>query len=422
MSTDDVLGARLAALANPIDDSDWLDVRRRVSRRLIDRRRLAVAAFAAALAIGIAAPAFGLHYTVIEWFRAEPAPERVQLEFSQLAIGAPEGMDPGVIPNSARKVTEVRHDGKLYTLWVAPTKEGGFCKTWSNLFGGCRQSRTPPPLPPALQGDLNPFLLGLSVGRDERGVAQYLTGDVLATESARIVADFADGDQVEIPVLWVSPPIDAGFFLYFLPAEHRTPGHHLTAVRAEDENGDLIARQTFRLTPFEEIRRPVGLPDGSTAILPAKAIPEKARKVIDFKASTGSRVTLWLVPTTDGTECWVHNRGSGGCSGVEMQVPLAVAIHGGARLVLISGQVRDDVYVVELHYQDGRLETLEPVEGFILHELPASSYERGHRLEAVVAKDADGTVLKRQPFDPSSPGIYPCAKPIDQGHGVTICP
>jgi hypothetical protein len=419
--TDDILAARLVALANPIDDSDWLDVRRRAHIRRIGRRHLLAAALAAALAVAIATPAFGLHQAIIDWFKAEPAPERIQLQFARLPIGAPPEMDPGVIPNAARKVTEIRHDGKAHILWVAPTRQGGFCYQWTELFGGCRKDRVPPPMPPQLSPDLNTFLLGLTWSPDGQGVMQNFGGTLFATETERLVAEFADGAEIEIPIVWVSPPIDAGFYLYWVPAEHRRHGHHMTALVAEDGDGTTLARQTFRLTPAGDVERAVELPDGQMAHLPAKALVEQARKVIDFRAENGRRVTLWVIPTQDGGRCYAHNRG-GGCPPRPLDVPMAAGLHSGGRPVLFGAHVRDEVALVELRYEDGAVERVRPVEGFILHELTAEHYQRGHRLELAIALDVTGRVLERQPFRTDSPGVYPCEKPVDHGHGVMMCP
>lgn len=225
------------------------------------RRPVLPAALAAALAVTAATPAFGLHELVIDWFEAEPAPEPVQLEFARLGVGAPPGMDPGVIQSSARKVTEVRLSDGLHVLWVTPTRNGGFCVQWTNLWGGCR-SRTPPPTPARLSPDLNPFLIGAGSEQDNEGVTMKVGGSLLARDAHQLVAEYEDGDTTEIPFVWVSPPIDAGFYLYEVPQRHRRVGHRLTALAALDADGDEIARQTFRLPRPEDVQRPQRLPDG----------------------------------------------------------------------------------------------------------------------------------------------------------------
>ena len=421
MTPEERLAARFGAFVDDAGGGDWDDVRRR-ARRPVGRRAL-LAGLAAALTVAVAAPALGLHRTVIDWFAAEPAPERVQLEFARLGVGAPPGMAPGVIPNSARKVMESRHDGKTYVLSVAPTQAGGFCYRWENLFAGCRQGRTPPPMPARLEPDLNTFLLGTTWTANDHGIVQNLGGNLLARETERLFVEYADGEEAEIPVVWVSPPIDAGFFLFWVPDSRRTAGRHVTALTAEGADGRVLARQTFRLVRPEDVERPVRLPDGNIARLPPRADVSRARKLFEFEAQDGTHVWLWLVPTIDGGRCWAFNRG-GGCppADYEQTIPMAAGLASGSKPVLFQGQVIEAVAAVELRYEDGTVERLEPREGFVLHEIGSAHYERGHRLELAVALGPLGNLLTRQPFRPDSTGVYPCDKPVDIGHGVMACP
>ena len=132
--------ARCAAITDTRDDSDWLDVQRRV-RRSSRRRKLTIALIAAA-AVLIVAPAFALRGSIIDFFSADPAPANVVRDFGSLEVGAPPGMAPGVDPEQARKVASFPFDGKQHVLYVAPTKGGGFCESWTKAFGGCRTTRT----------------------------------------------------------------------------------------------------------------------------------------------------------------------------------------------------------------------------------------------------------------------------------------
>jgi hypothetical protein len=419
---DQAIRERLAAFTDSTEDADWNDVLRRARRA--GRRRFGGALVVVIAAVVVTATALGLNRTVVDWFTAEQAPERVQLDFLRLSVGAPAGMDLGVIPNSARKVTVVHHDGTTHVLWVAPTERGGFCWTWSNLNGGCRRDRSEPPPPPEGYGaDLHPFLLGPAYSPDSEGVVQWIGGTVLAEQTARLVAEYAEGASEEIPILWVSAPIDAGFYLSWFPAEHRRPGHQLTALVAEDAQGDVIARQTFRLTAPADIEVQKRLPNGERVLLPVKALADQARPIIDFTAENGKQQTLWLMPTSEGGYCYVFNRG-GGCppKDFKSKVPLGAGIAGGARPVLFEGQVRTDVAAVELRYQDGDVERIKPVEGFVLHEIPSRHYELGHRLQLAVAFDQHGRELAQRPYAPDSPGVFPCEKPVDQGYGEMMCP
>ena len=279
-----LLARRFRALASA-DAGDRLDVRRRARRMRLRQTVLIVAA--TIVAVVVATPALGLHRAVIDWFEAEPAPAPVQLQFAQLPVGAPPGMDPGVIANEARRVTEVRRDGKTHVLWVAPTKHGGFCYSWTELWGGCRKDRTPPPMPPGLSPDLNPFLLGVTFGTDAAGVVEQFGGTLLATRTERLVAEFADGDEVEIPIVWVSAPIDAGFYLYWVAAERRRQGRDLTAVAAEDADGDVLARQAFVLTPRPRSAAPRACRNGEVTPRPVAARADASTPVGIGRGVTG---------------------------------------------------------------------------------------------------------------------------------------
>jgi hypothetical protein len=421
--SDQAIRERLDAHTHSAEGADWDDVLRRARRA--QRGRFAGALVVVVAAVVVTATALGLDRTVVDWFTAEPAPERVQLDFLRLSVGAPAGMDPHVIPNAARKITVVQHEGMTHVLWVAPTERGGFCMTWTELYGGCVGERSEPPPPPEGYGaDLHPFLLGATYSSDSKGVVQMIGGSVLAEQTDRLVAEYADGASEEIPILWVSAPIDAGFYLRWIPADHQRPGHQLTALVAEDTEGDVVARQTFLLrAPPPDIEVQKQLPNGERVQLPAKALADRARPIIDFRAENGERQTLWLMPSRDGGSCYVSNRGSG-CrpKNFKSNPPLATGIAGGGPPVLFEGQAGTDVAVVELRFQDGDVERIEPVQGFIFHAIPSRHYALGHRLELAVALDQHGRELARRPYEPHSAGVYPCEKPVDQGYGEKMCP
>jgi hypothetical protein len=379
------------------------------------RRALLAVAVLAATAAG-----FGLRRTVVSWFEAEPAPKRVQLSFERLDVGAPPGMETGVVGSEARRVTAVRIGGLRHVLWVAPTKSGGFCEQWTDLFGGCTRDREPPrrldhgP-------DFHTFELGVTTQQSARGIVTAIGGRLLAKATERLELRYADAERVDLRVTWVSPPIDAGFYLYPVPARHRRVGHQVSALVALGADGETLAREVFPLPPESEVEHPVRLPDGNVVSLPGKAIVSQARELIDRSAWDGSRLWLWLIPTRDGGRCFVSNRW-GGCPppGSEVDVPMAAGIAGGG-LVLFEGQVRSDVADVELHYEDGDVERLEPVDGFVLYDIPKAHYARGHRLVLAIARGRDGTALDRQHYRPDTTGVYPCEKPVDIGLGVKAC-
>lgn len=115
---------------------DWGDVVGRASRRN-RRRRVTVAACLVAVAALVVPTAVALRGSVVDFFASEPAPKPVVLDFASLDAGAPAGMETGVIADQTRAVLRKRlANGRVLTVWVAPTKKGGFCALYGH-GGGC---------------------------------------------------------------------------------------------------------------------------------------------------------------------------------------------------------------------------------------------------------------------------------------------
>ena len=158
MPRTDVLQQRLDALAPQHDDSDWSAIRRRRRRP----RLLALASALFVLAVGVGA-AFGIYGDVLPFADQPPAPKPVVRDFNTFFGGgyAPPGMDPHVLAAETRRVATYRNGRHLYVLYVAPTKTGGFCDSFTHLFGGCRQVRSLPPGAPHGQPDeIDPYAIG----------------------------------------------------------------------------------------------------------------------------------------------------------------------------------------------------------------------------------------------------------------------
>jgi hypothetical protein len=235
----DPLELRFAALARVDDDSDWAGVRRRRSRPA-----LAVAFGVLLLATLGAGAAFGLYDDVLPFESQPPAPEPVVKDFQSLFGGeyAPPGMDPHVVAGETRRVATYRNGRHRYVLYVAPTKTGGFCESFVRLFGGCRQTRSlPPGAPTGVPGDTNSYAIGLMGDMTPAG-ATILGGDLLLPPGTTLSVEFADRTTVQIPVTYVSPPIDAGFFLYPVPSEHVRAGHQAISLTARNRDGEVVAK------------------------------------------------------------------------------------------------------------------------------------------------------------------------------------
>jgi hypothetical protein len=391
------LAERFAALVKPLD-SDWPDVRRRARRPRLRRYLLPLAAAFAVLAVG---SAFAVYREVVDFVQAEPAPERIMLDFNRMSVRATIGLGPRVIPDSARKVTEATIDGKRAPLYVAPTRDGGFCWRWGT-HGSC--------------GRLQPNQRGLGTGWLERDNAPWiLTGHLLDRQFARLELEYEDGERVEIPTIWVSKPIDAGFYVHEVPRERLRPGLRAKALVAFSAEGDEVARAPFRYT---DPRWESG-PDG----LPRIADRSQRRTLFDFRDHRGERWTLVVAPAPEEKLCYAYD-GGGGCLSPRFPAIIGGMSVQGGPAANVCCAVSEGVETVELRYEDGKRTELEPVDGFLLYVIPPEHYPRGHRLELIVWRDADGQEVARRTIETTNRGVYPCAEDekIELGYGQTICP
>ena len=210
--------------ANPVPDSVVSTLQARLwgqtlappakpTRRPWARRH--VVAVVLAVAALLAAPALAFRFGVIDFSTAPTAPPKIVEDFSSLSVGAPRGMDPRVLAGQTRLVgNAVGH-----RLWVAPTKAGGLCYMWSGASGGCDTLGTVP---------LDVTWSGTTTTA-AAPVASFPAVDGFVrsrwVDDVQITLD--DGTTVQPEVLWVSPPISAGFFFYRAPV-----GHMIAAVRA----------------------------------------------------------------------------------------------------------------------------------------------------------------------------------------------
>lgn len=393
-----LLAERFAALANPTDDSDWLDVRRR-ARRL--RRRWLALPLAAALAALVVGSAFGLYREVVDFLTAEPAPERIVIDFGRMSARATVGFGPQVIPGEARIVLNAQLRGKQEPLYVAPTREGGFCWRWGPT-GSCGR----------LHPEQRP--LGVAWVESAQGAAQ-LSGHLLDPAIQRLELEYEDGERVEIPSIWVSPPIDAGFYVFEVSREHLRSGHRASVLLALDRDGDEIARHAFS---YSDPRWESG-PDG----LPRIADRTQKRTLFDFRDHRGQRWTLAVAPAPGDRLCFAYN-GGGGC--VSPKFPAIIGGMGvqGGGVVNVCCAVADDVETVELRYEGGTQTELKPVDSFLLYVIPPEHYPRGHRLESIVWRDASAREVASRMIETNRPGVYPCKKDEEHelGYGQSICP
>jgi len=405
----DPLRDRFTAIADLRDDSDWLDVRRR-ARRAARRRSLLAAAAAVAVVLLLAAPALGLHRVVVSFFDSEPAPQRVQLDFARQELGAPKGMAPGAIPDQTRKVVVPTANGGRTFVWVAPTRSGGFCVRWEDPVGGCRTR--------AVGGQIGAGWMGRSED------LTFVYGAVLSDDAARLELRYEDGTATDVPLTWVSPPIDAGFYFLEIPPAHLEDGARASELVLYDEAGGVLA------TERAPVLDPLTEEDPTTGV-PRIVRYDERRLLHSITTENGRTIELYEAPSRRaGTCAWLESRGTlyrafFGCAVGSGSTPtIGAGLAGGSAPVLLTGMVSDDVARLELRFQDGDRIEVPAIEGFVVAELPRQHWAPGHRLELIVAFDASGTELGRKPWDPTTRGVYPCAKQdeVDLGLGVTTCP
>lgn len=280
--TPDLLDLALDELVDSCDGryGDWPDVLDRAgitrstyrppqrpdhSPRRLRRRNIVLVAVVAVVAVLVATPAFGIGAALLHLFgrtdvsfsQSKPAPNVVKKQFADLVVGAPTRWAPQAIAREARMVgtfTINRHRRRLY---VVPTRRGGYCYMFEESIGGCRQTRADRSL--GGRGQLGVSFSSLPQRTSGWPVLTQLIGDLTAPKAARITIHYADKATADIPFVWVSRPIAAGFFSYDIPAAHRNLAARVVSVALLDRDRHVIGKQTFpreRVLPVPVRTRP----------------------------------------------------------------------------------------------------------------------------------------------------------------------
>lgn len=254
---DGQLAARFARMTEFVGEADWAEVESRahalaarsdvvqVRAPRFSSRKFALVGVAALLAV--AAPAFGLPQRVVKLFSAaEPAPPRTELLFSTLDRGAPPGLETGVIARTARKAFEVElPEGVRGTLWVAPTAKGGHCELLQLIGADGRPRGTSGP---GCDDRANATGVGLTVPGPitPRGIdlgPVVVDGHTTLADASSAIIRFEDKTETVIPLVWISDPIDAGFFVYGVPPANWKRGRLPTHLQYVDMEGNAVGEQ-----------------------------------------------------------------------------------------------------------------------------------------------------------------------------------
>lgn len=421
----DELG-RLSPLGG-FEDADWADALRRAqlavgSVRPRRRRRRYVLVAALILLVAVAAPALAFRAQIIDFFTAAPAPRSAVVEFGRLKVTSLPDAGANVLPGRARRVTSVRVGGRERILYVAPVAGGGFCAFWTDGGPWCVT-------PQARRSAGILANLGWASIYPQLGI-DSIEGGLLRRDVTVKLLD-ADGASTVIPYVWVTAPINTGFFLYELPAGRRlgkTRPIALVVVR----NGVTVARRQI-----EDVSKTLRVVDhrdrwGRSIQTTPEAVWSKRRLLFSFNLPDGTLNTLWVMPsrTGPGRRCYASNFAEG-CEpsllpgpAVQLQLnyvgPVSGIDHSGS--TVLSGQVAERVRRVELRFQDGTSQTITPREGFVLARIATGHYRLGHRLVRAIGLDATDKAVGSERYSPNEPDRYPCRKPKHYGYGVVRCP
>jgi hypothetical protein len=396
---------------------NWGDVVHRSRRAQRRRRALNAAGLLAVVAAGVAS-AYALGHPVIDFGKAQRGSLKQVNQFGSMEVGAPRGMAPGVLPHQTRLITTLRIDGKWNKLYVAPTKQGGFCSLWSGLGGGCRANRH------------DKFASRLDAGgMVGPGGMLILEGSFFQARGDRLTLSFKDGATTDVPFVWVTTPINAGFYAYRIPNAHRHVATRAVSLALYDKDGKLLAREPIigpQAFPGGAMHRVKGYPPLQ---VPTEAIWAKRTQLFDERTSDGARLGLWIAPRRGGGTCmWTNNSfgchpaGSTGGGNVGPLVTLGF-MNGGKHIYMCCG-VGGGIVRVDALFQDGDRVELTPKRGYLLWPIAPAHWRLGHRVVSLVGYNRAGQVVARRvlPAPADQRALYYCAKPKSLGYGVKECP
>ena len=386
---EDLLAPRFAALANPLDDSDWLDVvsRARVApdsqpkserRRRTVRRPLALAAALAIAAILAAASYAVVRYVIV----GSPAPPAVKAS-EQLLSQVKGELIPKAHSGTGIEVARTKaaaainaSTGPVY-LWVAPTRKGGYCAFLQvvgtelpdgrpNLSGGCSNT----------QGSkLDVSMNGISV----HGRMLTLLLVHAAFPARTVVIGLRSGAQ---RTLTLSPS-------QFLIAEVRA-SDPVRTVSTRDSTGHPLAQKLMLSIPAQP--KPIG---SFHAVAGIRTI------------GAGKPLVLYVAPATQGARCASFAAG-GGAGGICSKPPhpnqidvspnqRGAAPHG---MLLLWGSVGRLITRLELRFEDGTTIPIGLHHGWALYQVNPRNFARGHRPAALIGRNQSGHIVNTRRLGP----------------------
>lgn len=277
---------------------DWDDVVRRAGAPRGWRRPrtfAAVAVFAVLVAL-LATPAFGVQGFVlnllgrknVSFQKSKPAPNEIKKQFEDLSIYAPTVFAPDALAGEARVAGTLVVGGQRRALYVVPTKRGGFCYEIQEAIGGCRQTTAD------RKGKFGTSSMELGTPtKPGWEIVARISGDITAPGAAKLVVHYADGTTDDVPFIWVSKPIAAGFYSFDIPSAHRTVATRLRSVIVEASDGQRLGIQTFGFVHrVGVVTRPLGHPVEHVRPAPKAEPPEAPTPPLLEESAQGFRVVI----------------------------------------------------------------------------------------------------------------------------------
>jgi len=357
---------------------------RSVRRRPRLSRRLLLAA-TLVLALLLSAPAWsGVGYEwVVHLVSGEP-PKPIKEQLQRLDQGGPVGMGEHPLIDKTGKVYERQTSRGPVSIWLTPTKSGGYC---ANLVtpqpgrrsgpssGGCFPAQLRRPIEVSASG----------MGTDFSAV--YLSGRVTA-KITRLAVRYVNGGSEQVP-------IQDGFFVAAVdPVRTLELTDHPHELVGYDANGHVVDRESlddlFRFGSFGSDRPPV-----------ADITRERKAETVPLR---GGSAALYLSPSRLGGSCARVNAGdtawSWSCAD-PARLPAALRLQltrvpdrsAAGFAILVHGVARTGAEVV-FRYADGARAVVPLFEQNFLVVLPHERWQAGRRLIEIDARTPAGVQLR----------------------------
>ena len=165
-------------------------------------------------------------------------PRRTNVTFASAPLGpastfasiAHRATSPAIVLASRARRVAVLHWHGDRPLLVAPTTAGGFCESLAGPYGGTG----------CFTGIRRRNVVDSGLTANASGPIA-LNGKFFNSRGASLEVRYEDGRSNTVPIIWVSEPINAGFFVFVIPSAQRHSGHRPLAITLFSASGIKLA-------------------------------------------------------------------------------------------------------------------------------------------------------------------------------------